>query len=226
MRVLAISSASSGAAASLVQDGTTVAGGRIPVQHGLASALPGLVASLLVQAGAGLGLVAVVVGPGSFTGVRAGLSVAYGIGLGRGVPVVGVTVAEALAQEAALSGAEALRGRTLWTATHARLGRVFIDTTAEGLHGYSIDALPAAPARTAVCGDAAVLVAGTLSARGADVVLTPYCVPRPVDVAAAALARAAGDLPALPALPLYVDVAEAKPPQAGLRLPPVEAAVS
>ena len=44
-----------------------------------------------------LDLIAVTVGPGSFTGIRAGLALAHGIALAAGVPIVGVTVGEALA---------------------------------------------------------------------------------------------------------------------------------
>ena len=46
---------------------------------------------------ADLDLVAVTVGPGSFTGIRAALALAHGLALAAGVPVIGVTVGEALA---------------------------------------------------------------------------------------------------------------------------------
>ena len=219
MPSLAISSAYGGAAAAIVQAGNVIAEGRLIEEHGLAASLPHLVASLLRQvvAGGGVALVAVVVGPGSFTGVRSGLSLAYGVGLGIGVPVIGVSVAEALAEEAAVGGK--LSGRVLWTAIHARRGRVFVDTP-DGLDGYPIDALPDPVGRIAVCGNAANVVAGTLAARGVDVMLTPHRAARPVYVASVAIARAAGRLSALPALPLYVDLAEAKLPEGGLRRPP------
>ena len=45
----------------------------------------------------GLDAVAAVVGPGGFTGIRAALALAEGIGLGAGIPVIGVTTGEALA---------------------------------------------------------------------------------------------------------------------------------
>ena len=44
----------------------------------------------------GLARVAVTVGPGSYTGLRVGLSAARAVGLAAGIPVVGVTTLSAL----------------------------------------------------------------------------------------------------------------------------------
>lgn len=68
--------------------------------RGHAAALVPMV--LRVLAGAGLKLpdldrIAVTVGPGSFTGLRVGLSAARGFALATGVPLVGLTTLEALA---------------------------------------------------------------------------------------------------------------------------------
>ncbi len=217
MRILALSSAYGGCDAAIIADGTPAAEGRIDEEIGLAGALPGLVESLLDRAGRALDLVGVVVGPGSFTGLRAGISVALGIGLALDVPVIGVTVAEALAAE--LPGLDRTLGRA-GTAVTARRGRVFLDM-GEGFAGYPTDALPQPRGRIAVCGNAANLVAATLAARGTDVMLTAARAPRPAHVAEMAALRHAGGLPPIPAAPLYVDAPEARLPAGGLRAAPV-----
>jgi tRNA threonylcarbamoyladenosine biosynthesis protein TsaB len=217
MRVLAISSAYGGAACAVI-DGCVRGSLRITEERGLAAALPGRMAELLAESGQALDLVAVAVGPGSFTGLRAGIALATGIGLALGVPVVGVTVTEALST--AFAAQSAADGRTLWTAIEARKGRVFIDM-GDGARGYPADALPPAEGRIAVCGNAANWVAGTLAARGADVMLTPLRMAQPADIAAVGVQRAEGRLPALAASPLYVDAPEARLPAQGLRAAPL-----
>ncbi len=215
--MLAIASASGGGAAAMVRDGTVLAEAHHEAGHGLPAALPLLIAGLIEKAGAP-GLVAVVVGPGSFTGLRAGLSVAHGVGLGAGIEVVGVTVAEALA-EALGEALPALGARALWVAMESRRGHVFLDRGGD-CAAYALDALPPARGPIAIAGDAANQVAATLAAGGADVMLTPERRPAPRHVAAVGVRRAAGLLAVLAAVPLYVDAPEAKPPAGGLRPPP------
>ena len=215
MRILALSSAYGGCEAAILAGGAVSAEGRIAAETGLAGALPGMVEGLRDRAGRALDLIGVVVGPGSFTGLRAGISVALGIGLALDVPVVGVTVAEALAP-----GLAGLTGRALWTAVTARRGRVFLDV-GEGFTGCATDALPRPRGPVAVCGNAANLVAATLAARGTDVLLSSARFPRPAHVAELAALRHAGTLTPLAAVPLYVDAPEAHLPAGGLRAAPV-----
>jgi tRNA threonylcarbamoyl adenosine modification protein YeaZ len=199
----------------LLVDGAARAQTRIKEELGLAGALPALIDPLLRGLDGGLDLVAVSVGPGSFTGLRAGISVATGIGLAWAVPVVGVTVTEAF-EAAALK----LDGRRLWVAIAARRGRVFLDR-GYGAAAFATDALPIAAERIAVAGNAANDVASALAARGTDVMLTDARLPQAEHVALVGLERAAGRRPPLAPLPIYVDAPEARLPAAGLRAAPV-----
>jgi tRNA threonylcarbamoyl adenosine modification protein YeaZ len=214
-RILAIASASQGCAAAMVQGETVLAAAHTGPERGLPERIPVLVAELLAQAGSP-DLVAVVVGPGSFTGLRAGIAVAQGVALGAGVDVVGVSVSEALAESLPQLG-----GRVLWVASHARPGRVFLDRGGgEAVASVDLSQIPVTRARIAVAGDAAIEVAGALAGRDADVMLTSAKTPMPRFVALVAGRRAAGALPKLAAIPLYVDAPEAKLPSGGLRPAP------
>ncbi|KAF0183071.1 MAG: putative protease [Alphaproteobacteria bacterium] len=73
-----------------------------PMERGHAERLAPLVEELMRGAGVAFDAVdriAVTVGPGSFTGVRVGLSFARGLALALGKPCVGVSTLEALAGE-------------------------------------------------------------------------------------------------------------------------------
>jgi tRNA threonylcarbamoyl adenosine modification protein YeaZ len=217
MRVLALDAALARCSAAVVVDGDLAAVRQFDAARGHAAALPKMAADVLADArltAGDLDLVAVTIGPGSFTGLRAALALAHGIALAAGIPVIGVTVGEALAQALPHLG-----GRTLWTAIDSRRGRIFLET--EGMiASLALDALPPAPALTAIAGDAAIDVAAILAARGADVMLTDARLPLPRHVALAATLRHDGKLPPLEAQPLYIDPPEAKLPAGGLRPPP------
>ncbi|MGE0417552.1 MAG: tRNA (adenosine(37)-N6)-threonylcarbamoyltransferase complex dimerization subunit type 1 TsaB [Acetobacteraceae bacterium] len=220
MRILALDSSLTRCTAAVVVDSVLVAGQQADATRGQAAMLPVMVEAVLAQAGLAaidLELVAVTVGPGSFTGIRAGLALAHGIGLGVGCPVVGVTVAEALA-----SSLPHLGRRILWTAIDSRRGRIFLDRGA-GPVPCALDALPSAPQPVAVAGDAAIEVSARLAARGANVMLTDARMPLGRHVALVAERRLAGALPPLLAQPLYVDPPAARLPAGGLRPPPADA---
>jgi tRNA threonylcarbamoyl adenosine modification protein YeaZ len=216
-RILAIASAANGCAAAMVRgdaDFTVLTAAQTGPERGLPERIPEQVAALIEQAGPP-DLVAVVVGPGSFTGLRAGIAVAQGVALGAGVAVVGVSVTEALAESLPHLG-----GRTLWVASRARPGRVFLDR-GETVESFELSGLPATRDRVAVAGDAAIEVAGALAGRGGDVMLTSAKAPLPRHVAMVAARRAAGAIAALGAVPIYVDAPEAKLPKGGLRPKPL-----
>ncbi len=165
-------------------------------------------------AASALDAIAVTVGPGSFTGIRAALALAHGLALGGGQALVAVSVAEGLA-----AGLPPLHGRPLWVAIDSRRGRVFLDIAGR-LGAVALAELPQPAGAVAVAGDAAVAVAARLAARGCDVLLTDARAVRACDVARVATERLAGTLPALACLPLYVDAPEARLPARGLRPAP------
>jgi tRNA threonylcarbamoyl adenosine modification protein YeaZ len=223
MRILVVDSALAACTAAIVQDEALRAHRRIAAARGQASVLPDLVDAVLRETrltAPQLDLIAVTVGPGSFTGVRAALALAHGIGAAAGIPVVGVTVGEALAEALPRLG-----HRELWVAIASRRGRVFLARAGAGalrFAGVGLDELPlpAPGLAVAVAGDAAIPVAAFLAARERDVMLTDARHPQARQVALVAARRHVGGLPALPAQPLYVDPPEAKLPAGGLRPPP------
>ena len=183
---------------------TVLAAAQTEGARGHAAVLPPMVDAVLREAGLEPGQldgIAVGVGPGSFTGLRAAISLAHGVGLGAGCPVVGVTVGEALA-EALADFVPA--GRAVWTAIDSQRGRVFLDI-AGAIKGFALTELPTPAGPVALAGDAAQAVACRLAARGADVMLTTVRLPHAVHVARVGARRLAGRLVALAAQPIYVD---------------------
>src|SRR5258708_29587221 len=102
MLILAIDTALDACAAGVLdtEAGRLIAQESLSMKRGHAEALMPLIARVVKQAGIGfaaLDRVAVTTGPGSFTGLRVGLSAARGIGLAAGKPVVGLTTLTAYA---------------------------------------------------------------------------------------------------------------------------------
>src|ERR1700744_4770065 len=126
---------------------------------------PGMVADVLAESPGGFAGIAVTVGPGSFTGVRAALALAHGLALGANVPIVGVSRIEAIA--AALPQHD---GREAWIALDTRRGRVFLGRGAR-IDGVSLTDPPTPGGPIPLAGDAAADVAAALAGRGLDVEL-------------------------------------------------------
>ena len=220
MRILALDAALARCSAAVVVDGDVAALRQGAGGRGQPATLPVMVREVLAQAGLkaeALDGVAVTVGPGSFTGLRAAIALAQGIALSAGRPVVGVTVGEALADRLTMS----LRGRALWVAIDSRRGRIFLQRGMESaILPMVLDALPPADGPVAVAGDAAVEVSARLAARGDNVMLTDARLPEAMHVAAVGARRLLGQIAPCPAQPIYVDPPEAKLPAGGLRPAP------
>lgn len=102
MLILAIDTALDACSAAVLDTSTgeTRALQSQPMKRGHAEALMPLIARVIKQGGIGftsLDRIAVTTGPGSFTGLRVGLSAARGIALAAGKPVAGVTTLTAFA---------------------------------------------------------------------------------------------------------------------------------
>jgi tRNA threonylcarbamoyl adenosine modification protein YeaZ len=218
MRILALDAALARCSAAVVVDGEVLAGSHQDAARGHAALLPVLAQAALDVAGVTplmLDLVAVTVGPGSFTGLRAGLALAHGVALAAGIPVVGVSVGEALAEAFPHLGR-----RALWSAIDSRRGRIFLER--DGVVAVTgTDDLPQPQGPVAIAGDAAIAVAAQLAARDVDVMLTDARMPLTRHIARVGERRHNGDLPPRPAQPIYVDPPEARLPSSGLRPAPV-----
>lgn len=119
--VLGLDCAISGLGVAVVRDGACLASLREEGRDQAARLLPA-VASVLRDSGQNrseLSLIAVTVGPGSFTGVRVGLAAARGLAVGLGVPLAGLVTTSVLKTQAAT------RDRLVVAAIDSRLGDWF-----------------------------------------------------------------------------------------------------
>ncbi len=173
-----------------------------------------------------LELVAVTVGPGTFTGIRVGLSAARGIALTTGIPVAGVTTLAAIAEGARRPGTD--EGRAMVVLHDARRAELFHQVFPCG--GGAAAPEPAVIARTdapsvlpsgpvTVIGSGAELVRDRIAERRPDVRFPDApSVPDAVHVARVglALAEAGGIGNGLPR-PLYLRPPDVRTPGARTR---------
>ena len=165
-----------------------------------------------------LGAIAVSTGPGSFTGVRVGVSTARGLALALKIPAIGITTLEALAAQAG----QEFAGRAVLVALDAGRGEVhaaFYDEASVVRFGPAVTTLEQ---MIEMAGTASPVLAGTAAAQVAAAVggsfqMGPATATADIAVyARLAAARGAGEKPH----PVYLRAADAKP-QAGFVLPRV-----
>jgi tRNA threonylcarbamoyladenosine biosynthesis protein TsaB len=207
MLILGINTVADACGAALVRDGAVVAELSEPMNQGHDARLAPVVARLMRESGAvfsGLGRIAVVIGPGSFTGVRVGVAFARGLSVASSAPTpaLGVTSLEALdglPQDRRVLGLLPAKRRPpekTWWAQLLEAGKGIAEPTE-----IQEDELPSMLAGVdAVCGGLA----------GVPDIGKPRFEAKPTAAAAALFAgRLSGDLPA--ARPAYVREPDAKP---------------
>ncbi|MBY0613550.1 MAG: tRNA (adenosine(37)-N6)-threonylcarbamoyltransferase complex dimerization subunit type 1 TsaB [Beijerinckiaceae bacterium] len=133
MRILAIDTALNACSVAVLEAGESapLAFASVAMEKGHAEALLPIVKKLMEGLDGGfpsLGRVAVTVGPGSFTGIRVGLSAARAMGLALKVPVVGVSTLSAYAAPLIAD----VVGEVVAVAIDARHGNVFFQAFAPG----------------------------------------------------------------------------------------------
>lgn len=137
MNVLGIETATVVCGAAISRDGTLVAERWISIPRVHSEKLMTLVDEVLVASGLTapeLSAIAVSIGPGSFTGLRIGLSVAKGLAYALSIPVVAVPTLEALAFHAA-GHSTAEQGEMICAVLDARRAEVFVSLHAVTEHG-------------------------------------------------------------------------------------------
>lgn len=224
LRVLAIDTALGACSACIVQAGEPLplAADTIPMDRGHAEALMPLLDRLSAQVDGGfesLDRVAVTVGPGSYTGLRVGISAARGIGLAAGIPVVGVATLSAYLAPLMVGEKRGL----LTAAIDAKHGQIYIQAIAPGgrtiippgLMTYrdAIRLLGSGPIM--IAGSAAPLLAAEARAQGVEALISDAS-SHPDIAWVARLGILADPNQALPK-PLYLREPDAKP-QDGARI--------
>lgn len=154
MPILAFDTAQQACSAAISHDGKILSQCRRPMRHGHAEQLLPMIEAVRSQASiafADLDLIAVTVGPGTFTGVRVGVAAARALALVQNIPVLGISTLELLAQAAvpeAQAGAEGpAAGGGIIAAIDARRGEIYAQ--AFDAAGHSLTEAAVGPANPA-----------------------------------------------------------------------------
>jgi len=217
LRILAIDTALDLCSACVLDDAAEapLAQESMALARGHAEALLPLVERVMARVEGGfesLERIAVTVGPGSYTGLRVGLSAARALGLALGKPVVGVTTLSALLTPLLAANHEG----TLAAAIDARHGAVYLLALSAG-EGIVVPpahiTVEAAAGRlgagpVTLVGSGAPALAAALQARGVPALVADTAGPDIVSVAS--LGQVADPAQALPR-PMYLRGPDAQP---------------
>lgn len=225
MRILAIDTALGACSACVLDAGESVPVAReqVAMERGHAEALMPMIERVMnaVEGGfASLDRVAVTIGPGSYTGLRVGISAARAIALAAQIPAIGVTTLAATA--APLVGRE--QGRVIAAALDAKHGQVWFQAlNAQGKQLVSIRQVSYRDAARAIgagpvslVGSAAMAVASEAWAIGLDAFVVDET--KAPDVIWVARLGLVADPETAPPRPLYLKAPETTP-QDRARLP-------
>lgn len=217
MKILSLDTAMAACSAAVIDTDVALPLGSafVQMERGHAEALPPMVAAVMKQSKLDLSLIdriVVTTGPGTFTGVRIGLAFARGLGLARGVPVIGIDSLTAIAANEAANA-------PLLVVSDARNEEVYaalFDTRRRMIKAPHV-AIAAAlaediPSETLVLGTGA---ASLIAAGSRNDLRRSHAGDLPVaeQFARLAVALAPGAMPS----PLYLRAADAKPQTAPLR---------
>ena len=226
MLILAIDTALDACAAAVLDtsSGRIIAQESQPMKRGHAEALMPLIARVMKASGVGfaaLDRIAVTTGPGSFTGLRVGLSAARGIALAAGKPVVGLTTLAAYAAPVVADNGE----HPIISAIDARHDHVYFQVVSGD--GSSLIRPLVAPIAEALAaakfgaphlvGNAAKILADRWPADAPPPLrIDPQAAP---DIGWVAWLGAAAGPDMAPARPFYLRAPDAKPPKDPLANP-------
>ncbi len=217
MRVLAVDTTTARGSLAVVGEQGVLAEARVesPAGHSrwLLPALDAVLRGLGMEAGQ-LDAFAVTTGPGSFTGLRVGLSSVQGLALASGRPCVGLSALDTLAFAAAGSSdrivalMDAFRSEVYWAVYDGSGSR-----RAGPRVGPIDDVLAEAPAGAAFVGDAVATLRSAIEQRAAGARFPDLDLHLAAPLGRAALARAAAGQTVAPSAlrPLYLRAAEIRP---------------
>jgi tRNA threonylcarbamoyl adenosine modification protein YeaZ len=224
MRVLAIDTALGACAVAVLDSerGAVLASESLDMQRGHAEAVMPLIARVMDAARcefSDLDRIAVTVGPGSFTGLRVGISAARGLALAAGKPAVGLSTLSALAaphvaarSDRAIIAAVDARNDHVYFHVFAPNGATIVSPRLDRVRS-AVRAVPIGP--TVITGSAANLVAANWPSGSPKPRIDARDAP---DIGWVARLGAAAQEDGAPPKPLYLRSPDARP-QEGARLP-------